>query len=82
MAESSEISGDLGPEGLARLPHSRPLRRPARFVEIPGTIALRKAAVAADIAALLHPAPVGRVAVAAVEPTAVADLITPATAVS
>ncbi len=80
MAESPGISADRGPVGLARLPHSRRLQRTARLAEIPVLIALRKA-VAADIAELLHPAAVGRMAVAAAEPTVVAaDPTTVATA--
>jgi hypothetical protein len=81
-----EISADRGPVVLALLPRSKRRRRTARRVEIPGIIALRKAAeavvirVAAAEAAIAAPHPlavvvpeaavVDRMAVAAVEPTA------------
>ena len=80
MAESSEISADGDPVGLARLPH-RLHRRTTRHVEIPDIIALHKAVGVVDIAELLHPVAVDRMAVAAAEPTAVvADPTTAATA--
>ena len=69
MAESpagSEISVDRGPAVLARLPHSRRLRRTTRLVGIPGTIALRKVEAEAATAALRRlAAVVDRMAVAA-----------------
>ena len=76
-----EISADRGLVVLARLPRTKRCRRTPRLVEIPGIIALRKAAVAAvikvvaeaaAIAALRPPAAVVPVAVVVVVPAAAA----------